>query len=172
MRFEVSCGLWVTRYQSILLLKPFALALSQTVRQKKRIFLVNAFLSVRYNFLKAWKDKKKTFALHWGLEWSLQHCRRSSPILLAWSVAQHIARSRLMLWTKILWAFFLFWGFYLRWETRRPDELAESHLLGQVHKSDVGVEWVGVPLRVGLTLERGDLDPMGLRAGSHVVGTR
>ena len=64
-------------------------------------------------------------------------------------------------------------GFYLysRWETRGPDVLAEGDLLWQMDESNVGIEAVWVPLRVGLALEGGDLDPVRLRTGANIVSS-
>merc|ERR1712192_39124 len=58
-----------------------------------------------------------------------------------------------------------------RWETGGPDVFAEGDLLRQVDKSNVSIEAVRIPIRVGLTLERGDLHPVRLGAGAHVVGS-
>ena len=59
-----------------------------------------------------------------------------------------------------------------RWEAGGPDVLAEGDLLGKVDEGDVGVEVVGVPVRVGLALEGGDLDPVRLGTRTDVVGSR
>ena len=67
--------------------------------------------------------------------------------------------------TKIIFSTFHVGGFYpkySRWETGRPDVFAEGDLLRQVDKSNVSIEAVGIPLRVGLALEGGDLNPVRL----------
>merc|ERR1719180_226027 len=58
-----------------------------------------------------------------------------------------------------------------RWETGRPDVFAECDLLREVDKSNVSIEAVRIPIRVGLTLEGGDLHPVWLGAGAHIVGS-
>ena len=60
---------------------------------------------------------------------------------------------------------------YSRWETGGPDVFAEGDLLRQVDESNVSIKAVRIPIRVGLTLERGDLHPVRLGAGAHVVGS-
>ena len=67
--------------------------------------------------------------------------------------------------TKIIFSTFHSGGFCpknSRWETGRPDVFAEGDLLRQVDKSNVSIEAVGIPLRVSLALEGGDLDPVRL----------
>ena len=60
---------------------------------------------------------------------------------------------------------------YSRWETGRPDVFAEGDLLRQVDKSNVSIEAVRVPVRVGLTLEGGDLDPVRLGTVADIVSS-
>ena len=72
--------------------------------------------------------------------------------------------------TKIIVTIFISRS-YSRWEAGGSDVFAEGDLLGQVDEGDVGIEAVGVPLGVSLTLERGDLNSVRLRTGADVVGS-
>ena len=58
-----------------------------------------------------------------------------------------------------------------RWQAGRSDEVAESDRLREPYEGEVVGERGGVPVRVGPAVVGGDLHPVWLRAGPHVVGS-